>query len=130
MLGIVGSLITMLGKGVIDHFRHKQEIKEAVVKNKIRLAGSQQDHNHDWEMKQLENAGWKDDVLFYAIIGMFIWAGFEPEAAGVFFENLEILPEWFVQIFMWLVASIVGVKKVGEYLPGLIKSVKEAVTKK
>ncbi len=126
MLGVF-SLIKTVISGVTGYVEKKQELKRAVIDNKIFLARNKQSHNQDWEMKSLENAGWKDEVLFLSIIGMFIWAGFDPDGAREYFENLKVLPEWFVKIFMWLVASILGVKKIGDYLPSLVKSVKSAI---
>ena len=124
VLGIIGLVKTLIG-GVSDHFEGKRKIKQAVTQNKIRLAQNQQDHNHDWEMKQLENAGFKDDVLFYAFIAMFVWAGIDPEGARKFFENLKVLPDWFIKIWFAVVASVLGVKKIGDYLPGVISGVKD-----
>jgi hypothetical protein len=125
------SAVVELGKlvfgGVINHFKSKQKIKEAVAQNKIRLAQSAQSHNQKWELSQLENAGWKDDILFYAIIGMFAWSAIDPDASAKVFENWKMLPEWFLTITGWLVASVLGVKKLGDYLPALIAGVKGAV---
>jgi hypothetical protein len=118
-----GSLIN----AVSGHFERKHRIKEAVTQNKIRMAESDQTHNQSWEMASLENAGWKDDILFYGMIGMFVWSAINPEAAAKVFENWKALPEWFLQITGWLVASVLGVKKIGEYLPELISGVKSAV---
>ena len=112
---------------VRDHFASKRKIKEAVTENKIRLATDQQSHNHAWELMQLENVGWKDDVLFYAFILMFVWAGVDPVGSGKFFENLKILPEWFIKTCFWVVASVLGVKKIGDYAPALIAGIKAAV---
>jgi len=127
------TILTGLGTSVVDniagYFKNKQAIKKAVVDNKIRLAQGQQSHNHSWEMAQLENAGWKDDVLFYAILGMFVWSAIDPEASKVVFTNWQTLPAWFLEITGWLVASVLGVKKIGEYLPGLISGVKGAIKK-
>lgn len=125
MISLVGELLG----GVVSLFKKKQDLKKAVMDNKIRLAMSEQEYNREWEMKQLDNAGWKDDILFYAIIAMFIWSGFDPDGARVVFENWAVLPEWFIQMTMWLVASVIGVKKIGDYIPGLIGAVKEAVKK-
>jgi len=119
----------MVVGGITGHFRNKQKLKQAIVDNKIRLAESAQSHNQDWELRQLANVGWKDDVLFYAFIGMFIWAGFDPAGAKIFFTNLNVLPPWFVKIWMWIVASVVGVKKIGDYVPGIVKGIKDAVKK-
>ena len=129
MLGIALELGKTLLGGVIGHFRKKQELKAAIVDNRIRMARDEQSHNQDWEMKQLDNAGWKDDVLFYAFIAMFIWAGFDPDGAKVFFENLNVLPGWFVKIWFWVVAAVLGVKKVGDYVPALLGGLKDVVKK-
>jgi len=128
LLGLVGLAKTIIG-GVTNHFASKQKLKQALVDNKIRMAQSTQDHNQDWEMKQLDNVGWKDDILFYAFIAMFVWAGFDPEGSKLFFENLSVLPPWFIKTWFWLVASVVGVKKIGDYLPGTIGAVKEVLGK-
>lgn len=125
----LGDLLGTLFGGVNDHFKDKRALKKAVIENKIRMAESTMSHNQSWEMKQLENSGWKDDILFYAFIAMFIWAGFDPEGAKEFFTNLNILPEWFIQTWFWLVASVLGVKKIGDYAPGMIKGIKDAVKK-
>jgi hypothetical protein len=112
---------------VRDHLESRRRIKEAVTANKIRLAEDQQTHNHAWELMQLENVGWKDDVLFYAFIFMFVWAGIDPVGSGQFFTNLQILPEWFIKTWFWVVASVLGVKKIGDYAPALIAGIKAAV---
>jgi len=93
------------------------------------MAQSEQDHNQDWEMKQLDNAGWKDDILFYAFIALFVWAGIDPDGAALFFENLNVLPDWFIKTWFWLMASILGVKKIGDYVPALMGAIKD-ITKK
>lgn len=122
-----------LGKVAIDgitgHFKSKQKIKEAITENKIRLAQSEQEHNQDWEMKSLANNGWKDDILFYAFIAMFVWAGIDPDGAKIFFENLNVLPPWFIKIWFWVVASVLGVKKIGDYAPMMIDGIKSALKK-
>ncbi len=129
MIGAILNLGTTIVDGVAGHFKSKQEIKKAVAENKAKLARAEQDYNQSWEMAQLENAGWKDDVLFYAIIGLFAWSAIDPDQAIIVFANWENLPEWFLNITGWLVASVLGVKKIGDYLPGLIAGVKQAIKK-
>lgn len=122
--GVVSIVKNVLG-GVVDHFEGKRKLKQAITENKIRMAESEQAHNQDWEMKQLDNSGWKDDILFYAWIGFFVFSGFYPEKADEIVKNWQILPDWFLQIFFWLVAAVLGVKKLGETLPGLIKGIRK-----
>ena len=115
--------------GVTQYFQGKQKIKQAIVDNKARLAQSEQGHNQDWEMKSLENAGYKDDVLFYLWVGFFVWSGFDPESAKEVIGAWEALPGWFLEITFWIIGSVIGVKKVGDYLPGVIAGVKGAFKK-
>jgi hypothetical protein len=114
-------------KSGIEYFNKKQELKTAVITQKIKLAESDMTYNSEWELRSLLNAGWKDDILFYGVIGIFIWAGVDPQAANNYFINLQVLPEWFITTFVWLIASVIGVRKFGEYAPSIIKSIKGAV---
>lgn len=116
--------------GIREHYEGKRKVKQAVIENKIRLAASAQSHNQNWEMRQLDNTGWKDDILFYAFLAMFIWAGFYPDASSKFFTNIEAMPPLFVKVFLWLIASVLGVKKIGEYAPSAIKGIKAAFVEK
>lgn len=129
ILTTITSLGTMIIGGIKDHFAGKRKVKQAIIENKIRLAQSEQSHNQKWETMQLDNTGWKDDVLFYAFIAMFVWAGFDPEGSKQFFNNLNVLPVWFIKTWFWIVASVLGVKKIGDYLPGVISGVKAAMKK-
>jgi hypothetical protein len=115
--------------GVREHYEGKRKIRQAVVENKVRMASSAQTHNQNWEMRQLDNVGAKDDILFYAFIVLFIWTGFFPEASQEFYKNIEKMPELFVKVFLWLIASVVGVKKIGDYAPAAIGGIKAALSK-
>lgn len=121
--GVAGTLIN----GVSEHLKDRQALKKAVMENRMRLAQSDAEFNHEWEMRQLENAGWKDDVLFFAWIGFFVWSGFCPEAAAQVIHSWESLPDWFLQITFWIVAAVLGVKKIGDYLPAAVRGVKDAL---
>jgi len=125
------SAIIEIGKSLIDaiigYVKGKQAVAEAITQNKIRLAQNKQSHNQAWEMKQLDNAGWKDDVLFYAIIIMFIYSAFDPVGAAKVFKSWEVLPQWWLEVTGWLVGSVLGVRKLGDTLPPLISGVKGAI---
>jgi len=130
MISAILDVLKMIVGGVTDSFKGKRAIKQAIIENKIRLAKSEQEHNQDWELKQLDNRGYKEDVLFYAFIGMFVWAGFDPDGSTKFFTNIGTLPEWFIKTWFWLVASVLGVKKIGDYLPGTISGIRNTLKKK
>ena len=126
IIASVAGLLTTVVDGVADHMKRKQELKRTVMENRMRLARSDREFNHEWEMKQLENAGWKDDVLFFAWIGFFVWSGADPESAGDVIQAWETLPEWFLQVTFWIVAAVLGVKKIGDYLPAAVRGLRDA----
>jgi len=127
LIGAVAGLLSTMVDGVTGHMKRKQELKKSVMENRMRLARSDQEFNHEWEMKQLENAGWKDDVLFFAWIGFFVWSGMDPERAGEVILAWEKLPDWFLQVTFWIVAAVLGVKKIGDYMPGVVRGMKDAM---
>lgn len=128
MFDLIGSLGSLIINGITGHFERKQQLAQAIVENKIRLAQSEQSHNEDWEMKCLENQGWKDDVLFYAIVLMFVWSGFDPERAKTVFDNWSLLPDWFVQLVTVVVGSVLGIRKIADYCPAMVRGIKTAWT--
>ncbi|MGE4551774.1 MAG: hypothetical protein AB7D57_01600 [Desulfovibrionaceae bacterium] len=130
MVGIVSALtglVSMAVEGVREHLKGRQEIQKAVVENKIRLAKSESEYNHEWEMRQLTSAGWKDDVLFYAWLAFFVWSGFDPDGASRVVQAWEVLPDWFLEVTFWIVAAVLGVKKIGDNLPGAVRALRGAL---
>lgn len=126
---IIGPILefgSVIAKGVIDNQKKKMELKGANLNSRIRMAEDEQSHNQDWEIKKLENAGWQDDILFYALLGMFVWAGINPTGAGVFFENLKKMPDWFQELSIVTFYGVIGLRKGQEYLPGIISGVRAA----
>ena len=120
---LIGTVIT----GITSTLKGKQKIKAAVIERRAELAASAQEQNAAWELRALENAGWKDELLFLSIIGVYVYSAIDPEGAQQMFANWEKIPEWFRTVTLWTVASIVGVKKLADYAPPLVKGVKEAL---
>lgn len=127
IIGAVAGLLTTVVTSITGHMKQKQELRKTVMENRMRLARSDREFNHEWEMKQLENAGWKDDALFFAWIGFFVWSGVDPQGAGEVIRAWENLPDWFLQVTFWIVAAVLGVKKLGDYLPGAVKGLRDAM---
>jgi len=128
MIGVLTSLGSLIIGGVTDWFKGKQEIAKAETENRVRMLKDEQNHNHEWEMKQIAGAGWKDDILFYAVLGLWVWSAFDPESAAKVFHTWETtMPDYIIEITSWLVAAVLGVKKIGDYLPGAIRGIRDAV---
>jgi len=132
--GVFGAVSGLLGQGissVTDIIKRRQDLKNAKAENEARLLRDEQSHNHAWEMNALTNAGWKDEALFLLIMAMWVYSAIDPDGAKVVFDNWkESIPEWYQKITMWLVASILGVKKIGDYLPGAIAGIRSALKNK
>lgn len=128
-IGPILNLGSTIVGGINDHFEGNRKIKQAITENKCRLAANRQSHNQDWEMKQLDGSGWKDDALFYAWLLFFAWTAYDPESAKQVFDNWNALPDWFIQITGVIIGSVVGVKKLGDTLPGLFRGIKDVLKK-
>lgn len=127
MFSAIATLGSLIVGGVTDWFKGKQEIAKAETENRVRMLRDAQDYNHDWEMKQIAGAGWKDDILFYAVLGLWVWSAIDPESAAKVFKTWEdTMPDYIIEITSWLVAAVLGVKKIGDYLPAAIRGVRSA----
>lgn len=82
LIGAVAGLLSTLMDGVTGHMKRKQKLKQTLMENRMRLARSDREFNHEWEMKQLENVGWKDDVLFLPGSGFLSGPGLILTARG------------------------------------------------
>ena len=125
MLGI-GSLISTAVNGVIGYLQNKQKIKAAVADRKAEQAREKSNHDSKWELDALNGNGWMDDALFICIVAVYVFSAVDPEGAKQMFLNWQVIPEWFQKVTMALVASVVGIKKFADYVPGAIKGVKDA----
>ncbi len=103
-------LLLNIGKTLVgnwtDSQANKRAIKKAVADNKIRLAQSEQTHNSQWEMAQLEN---KDSLLrrvsFVLLSIPFVVAMFDPVAVQTYFTvAIASVPDW----YQWAYVSILG----------------------
>ena len=128
IIGAISEFLAAVVKSGTGIIKRRQDLKTAKTENEARLLRDEQSHNQAWEMRALTNAGWKDEALFILIMAMWVYSAIDPEGAKVVFENWkEAIPEWYRKITMWLVASIIGVKKIGDYLPGVIVGIKSAM---
>lgn len=128
VVGAVGKLAQTGVESITQIFIRKQEIKAADTERKSNMIRDKDKYNQQWDLQSLTNAGWKDDILFYAIIGMYVYSAFDPVSAAEVFKTWDtVIPEWFQKITFWLVASVIGVKKFGDYVPGAISGIKAAL---
>lgn len=112
-LGLLANVVTGWVGDYQKGREHKREISEAVTKNKIRLAESEQTHNQNWELSQIEG---KDKILrrlsFALMSAPFVIAIFNPDAVNEYFSvGLASMPEWFQYQYMAILGAIWGISE-------------------
>ena len=104
----------------------KQDLELAIIQNKTRLALSENEANHEWEMAQLQD---KDKWLRYFSYSMFtapiVVMVVAPEHGKRIFENLEYVPSWLVEIWIALNGAIWGLSSLKGVVPSVIGSVRK-----
>jgi len=111
-------------KGEVNAAKHQRDI--AVINNQARLASDKESHNHEWEMASLKD---KDNALRWCSFWIFalpvIITVIFPEYGAKIFENLEIVPDWFVRVLISMIGGIWGIVELKKAIPQVISAFKE-----
>jgi hypothetical protein len=103
---------------------HKRDL--AIIGNQARLAQSEKDYNHDWEMANLQD---KDKGLRYLSYIMFtapiLIAVVSPENGKQIFANLEAVPSWLVQTWVALNGGVWGIASLKNVVPQFVGAFKK-----
>lgn len=95
----------------------KVELAKATNTARVQYAQTQQAADNNWDLKSIENSGWKDEwftiLLSIPMVMCFIPGGAAYVAEG--FRALdESTPDWYQVAFLVAVGSAFGVKKLSE----------------
>lgn len=106
-------------RGEVSAAKHTREL--AVINNQARLASSEESHNHEWEMASLKNQDtslrWCSFWLFATpILVTVIW----PEKGAAIWTNLELVPQWFVTVFISMIGGIWGIVELKKAIPAIL----------
>jgi hypothetical protein len=113
-------------RGEIKKAQHEREL--AVINNQARLAKSEQEFNHQWEMESLKgNSPWLRVIVFIQLAIPFNVAIISPDKGKVIFDNLTSVPEWYVQMYLIVIGSVWGVSEFKKAAPGVIAGIAKAV---
>ena len=106
-------------KGEVKAAKHTRQI--AVINNQARLATDEQSNNHEWEMANLQD---KDNALRWCSFWLFalpiLLTVICPEHGAVVFENLELVPQWWVKVFVSMIGGIWGIVELKKAAPQFI----------
>ena len=124
---MIQSLLKFLGGGAAEqigqYFADKQKLKQQLTLAKLqgkidveaakaKAAIMREENTHTWEMAQIANSGYKDEivlgVLLYPYIGSFI-PGIQ-DSVLVGFEYLEQMPYWAVGLTVTIFLAIYGIR--------------------
>jgi hypothetical protein len=121
---IVGALLGKVAPKVADHFTKKMELKHqldltkinakiAIEQAKINMTQAEQQHNFNWELLSIQNAGWRDDglTIFTMVILAATFLPWTQEYVTIGFDTLtNSTPIWFQAIIAVVYGSAFGVR--------------------
>lgn len=121
------SPVAEVGKQYLDNKKAKAqaeaELTLAIIKNKARLAESEESHNSMREMKQLEVATpWVRWVIVGHVLALFDVGILNPELAKEVYANFNLMPEWVVGLFVSVFAFYFAVARLADRGADLVAS--------
>ena len=107
----------LIGQGLKAFFANRR--KKAEAENAQYLAELKAGLHDPNKLRPLK---WASFTLFtFPMVGMYFW----PENVTLFMENLDALPDWYLQQYLLITGSIWGVAVGKDILEGIIRSVKK-----
>lgn len=118
MLGAIGTILQLfnpaeIAKGVIQNRQHKRELKHAVQIQRIQNVEAGRVAEAEWNVKALENSGWKDE-WFVLLLSVPLVLAFFPTAVPYVMEGfnaLEQMPGWYQSGLGVAIAASFGFQK-------------------
>lgn len=116
---MIGAVLEIIKSG-IGYFsetrKAKHDMKMAGIANRTRLLLSEQEINHEWEMKALETSskGLKH-LSFMLFAGPIIVTVVNPSYGGEIWRNLEQVPDGFMQIYYAITGAIWGIASLKDH---------------
>ena len=125
------SLFDFISKPATQYIKNRGEIKKAehtrdlaIIENQARLAQDKQTHNNQWEMESLKgNSHYLRIVCFIQLALPLTITCIWPEQGKEIFTNLEVVPPWFVQMYMIVIGSIWGIHEFKSAAPSVIAAI-------
>lgn len=121
---IVTALLGKVAPKVADYYiqkkalEHEQEIerlrgKVAWEQAMTRRASESEGRDHDWELKRIEDAGWKDEWVL-VLISLPLPLSFIPATQEYVLRGFEVLaqtPLWYQGMVVTIFFAIYGIRK-------------------
>ena len=128
ILGLIAAPVKIWLQTRKEKAQAKANLDIAVINNKARLASDKQSNNHEWEMASLQD---KDKGLRYISYSIFalpiLITVTVPEHGAEIFNNLELVPDWWVKTFVSINGGVWGVIELKRAAPALISAIKRTI---
>jgi hypothetical protein len=116
---LTGGATEQIGEYFRDRQKLKQELKLTELRGKAELAAAKytalakrEENIHSWEMMQIQNSGFKDEIvlaiLAFPYVGAFIPVVQDYVLIG--FQYLEQMPYWAVGLTVTVFLAIYGIR--------------------
>lgn len=101
-------------QGILDDRKNKRELKNAIKEKQIERAKAGQLAEVQWNIKSLENSGWKDEWLTIILSIPLVLVFFHPAVPTILqgFQTLEQTPLWYRSAVGVMIASAFGYQKI------------------
>jgi cation transport ATPase len=120
---IVGGLLDKVAPKVADHFRVKMELehekeleqirgKIEYEKAKTRRAEMSEGRDHEWELEQIRNSGWKDEWILI-LLSIPLVLVFIPQTQVLILDGFVVLsntPDWYRWLILIVFTAVFGVR--------------------
>ena len=116
-------------RGEVKKAKHTREL--AIIDNQSRLALSESEYNHNWEMESLRgNSKWLRVICFVQLALPLNISIISPEHGTLIWANLDLVPAWFVQLYAIVIGSIWGIHEMKAVAPHVIGAIAKIGNKK
>lgn len=124
-------IFDFISKPITQLIKNRGEIKKAkhvrdlsIIDNQARLAQDKESNNHSWEMESLKgNSQYLRIVCFIQLALPLTITCIWPDKGREIFDNLAVVPPWFVQMYMIVIGSIWGIHEFKSAAPQVIAAV-------
>ena len=120
---ILSKIVGTLPEIVVDYYKEKKQLENQLQLEKLKgkiayeaaktqRAEASEGRDHDWEIEQIRNSGWKDEwvlvLLSIPLVTCFI--PYTQEATLEGFNTLALTPDWYQWLIMAIFTAIYGIR--------------------
>jgi hypothetical protein len=120
---IVGSLLSKVAPAVASYYQTRLELKHKLkltkIEGQIREAEAKsarmarvQEMDHEWELLQIQNSGWKDEwvLVLLSIPLVLVFVPWTQPFILEGFLSLEQTPDWYRWLILAVFTAIYGIR--------------------